>query len=301
MNLHKFNNAKILKTCGLGNTGSICYLNSLLQALLSCTSLTEFFLSNEEKFIRENNKMAIEYIKVIKSVKQSNSYRDVIQSVGIANELIAFAQKREKETIKMGHGQEDTGQGLTMFLEAIDSDELYKFFMYKYIVKIWCLTCVEEISSMIDESCILEVPLRFSGLTTDKSEELDPLNAHIRQYISALDDYTCLKCKNKKCCRVYQLTKVPEIITIQFNKFYEKPTVKFPPTLIFPALNNTNINYKIVARIEHSGNQNGGHYWAHCFRKGEKKDNMYCLNDSSVSIGTDLPSKETYFVFYHNV
>jgi len=310
MALHKFDPDQMLKTCGLVNTGAICYLNSFLQSLMSCTSLTEFFLENEEKFTGEENKVALEYIKLLKAVGDSKSYSDIIDPSGVFREVI-IATKKKFPDKKFGRGQEDSGEGLHLFLDAIDSKELYKYFMYKYVVKIWCLTCVKQISEKKDESCVLEIPPHLSGLVVnDDSEyvkEVDPLNAHIRQYISVLDDYTCPGCKLQKCCRIYQLASAPEIITIMFSKFYKKSNIAFPQALSFPAVNDTTLEYKMVAKVEHSGGRGGGHYWAHCYRDGEPelgseepKKEMYELNDITVSRGTNTPTRESYIVFYHN-
>jgi ubiquitin C-terminal hydrolase len=315
MSLCKFDPDKMLKTCGLVNTGAICYLNSFLQSLMSCTSLTRFFIENEEKFIDENNKVALEYIKLIKAVSGSNTYSDIIDPSGVFLEVI-IATKKKFPDKQFGRGQEDSGEGLHLFLDAIDSKELYKYFMYKYVVKTWCLTCVKQILETKDESCVLEIPPHFSGLdVNDDSEdvkEVDPLNAHIRQYISVLDDYTCPSCKLQKCCRIYQLAWVPEIITVMFSKFCKKSNMVFPSTLSFPATNDTTLEYKMVAKVEHSGGREGGHYWAHCYRDGEPepcgeeleelkpKKRMYELNDRTVSQGTNKPTEESYIVFYHN-
>jgi ubiquitin C-terminal hydrolase len=307
MSLSKFDYDKMLKTCGLINTGALCYLNSLIQSLMSCTSLTDFFLKKEETFIKEENKVALEYIKILKKLKNIESYNDTINIVGLSHEIIKFSNKR-KDNIQMGYGQEDSGEGLTLFLEAINNEELYQFFMYKYIVSIWCTNCIKLISEKTDESCILEVPLHFSGLIFDDKEKtnIDPLNAHIYQYLNILEDYTCHICKLNKCYRIYQLVSAPEIITIMFNKYFKKPNIDFKNTLTFPSHNDINIEYKIVAQIEHKGNMNGGHYWSHCFRIGEPDKNsnepikkMYKLNDIVVEHGTDKPSKDSYFVFYH--
>lgn len=317
MSLHKHNDKVMLKTCGLINTGSICYLNSFLQALMSCTSLTTFFLENEEKFTKEDNKVALEYIKLLKRVKEAKKYDEILNPVGVFREII-IASKKKNPQKKFGGGQEDSGEGLHLFLEAIDSKELYKFFMYKYVVKIWCLTCLEQISERKDESCVIEIPSQYSGMIIDDASEnvkdQDPLNTHIRQYISVMDDYTCPKCKKKKCCRIYQLAYAPEIITVMFNKYYKKENIKFPPTLSFPTTDSTTLDYKMVAKIEHSGGQNGGHYWAHCYRNGDPELNvsesdklknplkgMYSLNDRTVSSGNCEPSKESYIMFYHNI
>lgn len=315
MSLRNFNTNQVLKTCGLVNTGSICYLNSFLQSLMSCTSITEFFFNNDEKFTSQGNKVAIEYIKLLKRVKDAKSYSDVMDPSGVFREIL-IATKKKFPDKKFGRGQEDAGEGLTLFLDAIDDRELYTFFMYKYSVKTWCLTCVSQISEMKDESCILEIPPQFKGLIIDDDAEdvlvnpkntedvsVDPLNAHIRQYISVLDDYTCAHCKLQKCCRIYQLASAPEIITVMFNKYRKKTNIHFPTTLSFPSSSNTTINYRMVAKIEHSGDMGGGHYWAHCLRSGDSRltKGMYALNDSNVSQGTATPSPDTYIVFYHSI
>lgn len=308
MSLRVLDETQILKTCGLVNTGDICYLNGFLQAMLTCTSVNQFFLEHEAQFTLDENKVAIAYIDLLKSVQNAKSYSDVINPSNVFREIV-IATKKKFPDKKFGQGQEDSGEGIHLFLDAIDSKELYKFFMYKYVVTIWCLTCVKEISKTKDESCILEVPPTFSGILppNTRGKQQNPLNAHIRQYISALDDYTCKDCKLQKCCRIYQLACAPEIITVMFNKFYHKSMIEFPQFLSFPTLDNTNIEYKMIAKIEHSGGQNGGHYWAHCLRKGnpELKDNesdglnMYKLNDVNISTGTFEPSKESYMMFYH--
>lgn len=313
MSLYKFDEKKMLKTCGLVNTGAICYLNSFLQSLMSCTSLTTFFLENEEKFSNEENKVAMEYIKLLKIVSNTKSYSDIIDPSGVFREVIIAIKKKYPHKL-FGDGQEDSGEGLHLFLDSINSEELYKFFMYKYVVKTWCLTCVKQISEREDKSCIIEIPPHLSGLVVNDDSEnvkgIDPLIDHIRQYISVLDDYTCSECKLQKCCRIYQLASAPEIIVIMFNKYYKKLNITFPPELSFPSSNDTTLNYRMVAKIEHSGSMRGGHYWANCYRDGESqpdhdkktkpKKDIYSLNDMIVSPGTMIPTSESYIVFYHN-
>jgi ubiquitin C-terminal hydrolase len=48
--------------------------------------------------------------------------------------------------------------------------------------------------------------------------------------------------------------------------------------ITFPGKDKTYIKYKLVARAEHSGDSNGGHYWCLCVRGGK----YYILNDSQI-------------------
>jgi ubiquitin C-terminal hydrolase len=340
MPLDHHNDDHILKTCGLTNSGVICYMNSFLQSLLSCTSLTRYFLSQEERFIEEENIVAIAYIKLIKNIQASEKYDAVMDSTEIFKAIVAVTKKKFPDT-QFGNGQEDSGEGLHLFLDAIDDDRLYKFFMYKYVVRVWCLVCkqrVKDVPDQVDESCVLEVPLQLTGFTTNYNKmALSPINNHIRQYLSSFDEFTCPKCSQQKCCRAYQLIRAPEIITIMFNKFYAKNNIEFPSALMFPTPGNSVINYRMVAKIEHAGGRGGGHYWAHCYRRGEPgaetndapvpaivdetKENltptepepepepepetkaraaMYTLNDTRVGPGDTTPSKNSYIVMYHS-
>lgn len=302
MSVKKYNEDFVLSACGLINTGVICYLNSFLQSLMSCTSITEFFLNNEYRFLKNDNKVALEYIKLIKKVRDSNSI-DVFESSSILQEIVKITKKKYPSKT-FGSGQEDSGEGLHLFLDTIDDKELYGFFMYRYNVKTWCLSCKKTVSERRDESCVLEVPQQFSGLFTSKKNDTqitDPLNRHILQYMSILDYYNCPECKNTKCCKIYQLAFVPEIVTVMFNKYDNKKNVEFPENLCFPSTGTSTLKYKIMAKIEHSGGRNGGHYWSNCYRKEDGVKKIFKLNDRSVSVGNFKPTKETYIVFYHNV
>ena len=56
------------------------------------------------------------------------------------------------------------------------------------------------------------------------------------------------------------------------------------------------LKYTAVARIEHYGNMNGGHYMCHALR-GDGK--WYCFNDSNVSEGSFEVTPNTYIVIYN--
>ena len=296
MSLTKFVPVEVLKTCGFLNPGSMCYLNSFLQSLLSCTSVTKFFLENSEMFHRQNNKVAIEYIKIIREVKDAKVFSHPINPSNILRSIIAETKKKYPYK-QFGRGQEDSGESLHLFLDSIDNRELYNLFMYKYTIKLWCLNCVKQLSESSDESCIFEIPPDFNKYALDETK--NTLNEYIRQYISVIDDYTCPECKKQQCCRIYQIVRVPDIIIIMFNKFFNKQTIEFPRILTFPSTTGA-FYYKIVADIEHSGGQANGHYWSQCLRRGLAGSQIHKLDDNIIAAGSHIPSQNSYIIFYHN-
>lgn len=303
--LNRYNRNSGFNPFGMKNNGNTCYFNSLIQSLLSCTAVTDFFLNKRYKFIRDDNKVALEYINLI-NINKSSRGSSIIDPKKLLDSIISAVKIKYPNKNFGNSRQEDSGELFTLFLDIIDDPELYKYFMYKYLVKIWCFDCLKQIAETVDKSCILEVSYNLSGFTIkNKDIKSNKFNTHLYQYMNILNDYTCPKCKNTNCCKIYQLTTSPDILVIMFNKFYRKDIINFPNTIQFPKKNTQSmitesdkkhINYKLVSIINHSGSQNGGHYWANCLRN----ESVYNLNDSNVSIGSFTPTRESYMLFYHN-
>jgi ubiquitin C-terminal hydrolase len=280
-----------LPPVGLVNIGAICYLNSFLQALLSCEAVINLFGQSTS-----SNKVAVEFLSLINSMLNSNE--TAVNPSNVFKEIFATVKSKYPNK-NWGKGQEDSGEGLVLFLDTIDNKDLYNLFMYRYIVKIQCMNCSKQISNQIDESCIIEIPLGFTSNIIQQKKDEHPINAYIRQYITTLDDYSCSECKTQNCKRLYQLTYGPKIITIMFNKYYKKIAIDFPQSLKFPKIRGGDLIYNLVAKIDHTGNAHSGHYWANCLRHGPGGKNIYSLDDSTVGPGSFDPTDTTYILMYH--
>src|SRR5271168_1224869 len=123
----------------LHNDGVLCYLNSLIQSLASCSAFNEYLLN---KYSLKDNKVAGEYIKLFSKNSIDMDCGDfqnlVNQASSILREIIVY-RKNNKDNLKMNR-QEDIYEGLTYLLESIGGD-VDKLFHIKYRSEIVCLLC----------------------------------------------------------------------------------------------------------------------------------------------------------------
>ena len=312
-----YNNIYLLKAFGLYNSHILCYFNSLLQSLFSCTSLTEYLLNNEKKFI-ENNFMTM-YINILKKYifldiqnnKSSNnqSYNNITESSNILmfNEFLISIKNKN---IKFGYNQEDSGELLVLLLDIINDNYIYNLFYSKYKCDIYCKNCKHIKNIKDDISIQFEVYDRIvdsNFLQSKVDANLHNLNKYIRNNYSEFSDFTCEKCTEKgNCIKISRLLLIPTIITINFNKYSEKNNYIYPTELFFiNSKENKKYNFKLISTINHSGNTNSGHYISKGFRKKLHNNNVsnvvYRMNDSSYDEDSLKPDNDTYIIFYHYV
>lgn len=253
------------KPAGLYNTGSICYFNSLLQVLASCTSL-HYWKS------KSRTKLEDDFEKFIK-----NSINlDPMESTKLLNSL-----KEKNPTF--GNGQESASEALILLLNSINDTSLNNLFIHRFKYNIKCMSCFYTTETIKDHSILFEL------FHISEINEENMLN-----YKSILDDYKCEKCNKLGAVKCAKLTMLPEIIVCLFNVYYDKHIHKFPNFLEFPGLTNS-LKYRVIGQIEHSGSLNGGHYWARAIRNS----GVYLFNDHTYSKSIIEPTNNTYIVVYH--
>jgi ubiquitin C-terminal hydrolase len=252
---------------GLHNTGTVCYLNSLLQVLVSCTSLHYVEWSNNslEQFLKN---IIMSGLKTDSSVRLLSLLRTKLHNSNYANSF--------------GNGQESASEALTLLLNTIDNPSLTNMFIHRFRYKLVCDNC-HYLSDEIKDHCIL--------FDLFHANEISVENMAIQN--TKLDS----KCKcGSFLTKRSVLTMLPEIICCIFNIYYTKSKHEFPLQLEFPS-NNTTLKYRVVGQIEHSGSLHGGHYWSRALRK---KD-IFLFNDMSYNTSKFEPNDSTYMVFYHLV
>lgn len=310
VNLIPLNPKLISNGIGIINQGATCYMNSLIQCLLSCTSIYERLceLREEKNEAFSKNKIANCLLELFEVSLQNKPLTEVV--IRIWHAIINKSREKSTDHVHMDYGQQDIHEGFMMLLESIeDVPSLHKLFKHAHISTVLCIKC-KVFSTKREINCVLEVQpdLKTEQSKTikflDKYSEATSLNEFLEKQVGCTDkDYICDKCKERKeRPRITKLTMVSEILPVLFKKYGSKTNTEFPKHLKFTLSNGDNIIYLIVAKAEHSGNQRGGHYWATCLRNKQAANltqQWLTLNDQNISPGTSEPTPNTYMVFYH--
>ncbi len=298
---------------GLHNSGAICWFNSLIQSLLSCSSFNELCLSDDK--YKQNNILS-EYITILQyGLGLSNDNRNVFpgQNHSKIIALIRQSQHKSKSRVKLGSGQQDADEGLKLLIDAIDNRDVLELFQIRYRAHIYCGLCKNIHHSnpdVGDPNYTVEIAM---DIFNDKKEEdhANIIQKYIIEHNEFIDnDYICPSCnKPGPKMKIAKIKLIPEVLIILFKKYTNeingrtvqvqalKKNIKFPKYLEF---NRGGLKYTLVSQCEHSGALGGGHYWAVSQRK-QTMDILqsYNLNDTGVNPAEFRSTANTYLVFYN--
>lgn len=187
---------------------------------------------------------------------------------------------------------------------------LIDFFYGQHHNKIICSGCKAE-SHNFDPYCGLSLSL---SLGKDKgSVSLDDC---FKDYFSQkqIQTWNCEKCKSQGCTRKTTLWTLPNYLIVHLKRFdnnnnkINTPVISNLDDLDLTEYMSTdksdpnNYIYSCYAIAHHSGNTNGGHYWADC---RNLDGNWYTFNDGDVSqtktadrLSIDS-NRTAYILFYH--
>jgi ubiquitin C-terminal hydrolase len=285
---------------GAKNNGTLCYLNSLIQALLSCPAFNKKMLENEKKFTDDKNWLGQEYISLYKSqarlvdeklTQQDLSTTKTLSTTKILQEMIKLRCERGlKDNLQIGR-QEDIEEGLMLMLEVLGED-VSDLFQVRHDHVIRCRTC-KNIHKIEKEPSEHEINLSDNDPVDKKPlDNRENIQNYIKRYYDIPTGYSCdCGAKNTKntinIIGVYVLRKISPILILRFTgkqavlaniKFNTKGTTKdykscgiyFPEYLEFQTTGNKNARYEVVAQVEQFGYLSGGHYTATCKRPCER-------------------------------
>jgi len=280
-----FNPNMLTKPFGLNNNGSLCYLNSIIQSLTSCTIFNEYMVVNRDNFVKKGNKMAISFINIILNNNNEN------ENINILKEIIRL---KRKENDKFNFlGQQDCSECISFIIESLDDNNILKMFYHKYQCDILCKNCNKMSNVQDDISYQFEIPM---------NSNIQVLSKNLRLSISQLPGYKCEGCKNEgNVVKFNRLFYIPPIVVINLNKYFNKQLFHFKKILVF---NHEELQqkyiYSLVSIIEHGGNADSGHYVSKSIKKNNDNSySTYLCNDSHFHNSNLEPSMNSYLLFYH--
>lgn len=269
---------------GFVNTGTLCYLNSMLQSLIGCDIFNKFLVDNERNYVANN--LIMTYIGIIKKTRYLTDDNVVLNdNITMLRHLIS---KLNSNSSNFGYSQEDAGECFLLFLGAVDDKHIDKLFNHTYKCDVVCLNCNITKSVENDISC------QFDIFNYDKFTNIAN---HIKYNKTILSGYECASCKQSdRMYKVNRLIDLPQIIIINFNKYYNKYETDYPDFISFKKENTDDqyITYKLKSIITHYGRMTGGHYTAKSIRNGVP----YLFNDSQYSNTDMTTSSNTYILMY---
>ena len=141
-----FNSQYLPPAFGFNNLGATCYFNSLLQSLLTCTSLTEIFIKNKNNPKFKNNKVAMVYLSIIELFHENPftiAHQQLItkKSPELWRNMILYLQNK-KIYKSFGRGQEDTHEAFIMLMQCWENiDEINVLFEHTSHDNYFCSDC----------------------------------------------------------------------------------------------------------------------------------------------------------------
>ena len=280
---------------GLRNSSCICYFNSFIQALTTCTALNEYVLENRNHYM--THPVLRYYVELLDRIL--NTTKTIFDIFKIQEEFTKYlretAVKKGNARDKFGIGQEDAQEGMLYFLELF-GDVTIKLLNTRNTEIQYCSVCNKNTNLLSQERYMKEHSF-FMRITPDRfadiNKDIDNLK-HFREYVS---DYICDRCHTKGSSTILTcVSRVSSILIIAIDRYISRDSITLPDTLSFDNVEGNTLTYKLIATIEHFGGLNGGHYVAQVLRK-----DVTCIaNDSHIQdINHIRSTNNTYLLFYH--
>jgi len=323
--------------CGLQNLGNTCFMNSAIQCLAHTEQLTSFFLSNnylddlkknskELEFIKSYNEL-LRYIWFKNALLSPRKFLIISQRLAMEKNLLQFAGFAQNDSIeyllflidslhlglsyktKMTIVGDVKNERDKHALKAYDMWE--KFFKNEYseLVKIFYGQFLTKIDTFNNDNSIKETNYLYEPFNCLLLDIPNNLNRTITLYdcLNMYCNVEDLVNNNKR--KQTQFWKLPDILIISFKRFNEVRE-KIDDDILFPidnldlsryvnGYNSNKYKYELYAVIHHTGNTNGGHYFASI---RNANNNWYIFNDTQIGqCDNDFLVKFAYCLFYRKL
>jgi ubiquitin C-terminal hydrolase len=324
--MKRYNDKYVPNTCGFHNTGVICYLNTMMQALMSCSAFNQHLLENKEKFMAaalNGNKIGLLYVKLLEEnglsvspngrvSKEAVSEIKQCNASALLRELIDLRKRENKRTL-LHHQQEGFHEGLTFLIEALtDADPtVADLFNIRYKMDIECRSCKNVKEGPQEKPNLMFHLFEEDPILQDALDSKTKIEEYIRRHVNIPEDYKCEKCKainkvetilnpdgsqTKKIAphvrQYYRLARISSIIILVFNKYDEKKYKFFPESLDFESKTG-NLHYELVSQVEHYGTKFGGHYLTKCRRPTNEGFKVFVKSKHDAANKSELHTLKT--------
>ena len=208
---------------GLNNSGAICWFNSLIQSLLSCSSFNELCISNDTY---KQNAVINEYLIILKyGLNLTADNRNVFTGQNHSNiiRLIKQKQSKSKSRIKLGSGQQDADEGLKLLIDTINDKDVLGLFQIRYRAQIYCALCKNIHHSnpgIGDPNFTVEIAMDVFH-DTKEEEHANIIQKYIIQHNEYIDNnYVCTFCKKTgHKIKMAKIKMIPEVLILLFKKY----------------------------------------------------------------------------------
>jgi ubiquitin C-terminal hydrolase len=264
----------------LENNGVLCYLNSLIQALMSCTSMNQ-----KIKNIRVG--LCDIYRIIYKKIGEKKCHigDDVNIKTGNVSFILAHLCARYKsrsDSLCIGR-QEDAHESFIFLIESMGNN-IEKLFHVRYETYIYCTICKKKKKSGNNQP---ELYIDLSGISFENKSEMENC---IERSINAPESYKCEYCSavnnpldngkyESNILQICNLVRLSEILVILLRKQSSEIVKYFSDILNFKSKYGL-MEYKLVAQIDHIGTSDSGHYVARCLRR--KPNGMHDIRGSKI-------------------
>lgn len=309
--LEPYDPALAPRAFGLVNTGAICYMNSLLQVLLGCTSVTRAVLDHAAYFGRTPTGAAlVDFFR--RATAFDGGPGESLDATDVLGALVSDLALRRPRT-RFGAGHESASEALALLVDMLEPEgdgraasdtgdgqlapgsaesPLTRLLLHRYRSAVECRGCGRVISKGADNALTLQL-FHFDAMKQPPQTPAEFARAILAQ--SAHVELRCPHCRGASATRRYRLSMVPEVLFFAFNLYGPRPARYFPPRFELPGRGGGHV-YRLVGQVEHSGGLEGGHYWARALRADGR---AWLLDDRRAAPTAFGPTPDTYLVAYH--
>lgn len=273
-----------MREFGLNNIGSICYLNSLIQALISCKIFNSEIMSSDS---RDDSPMLKEFQHFLNHINSSVSKVETIEP--ILKEII-------KSHEFFGHQQEDVVEGFDIILNLV-GDNIASVFESIWDVNIFCSNCKLVVSNTTDT--MRRITMERDYIPYVKKRGIDMF---VSGHMSRFSNYKCssTQCDRTDGIKVSRLIKPPNVMVVSFNKYHTKwisEPHKDQMDVVYGKHRTKIAKYKLMAVIHHRGSMISGHYTVTAIRDGF----TFLFNDAKILNSEFSQNKNDYVLFYSRI